>query len=74
MLEDIHCHHKLPRSKGGKDNYQNLILVHDDVHTLIHATTQSAIQKYLALISLDKKQLNKLNKLRVEAGNQPISV
>lgn len=74
MLEDIHCHHKLPRSKGGKDNYQNLILVHDDIHTLIHATTQPAIQKYLVLTSLNKNQLNKLNKLRVEAGNQPISV
>ena len=74
ILEDIHCHHKLPRSKGGKDNYQNLIIVHDDIHTLIHATTQPTIQKYLALTSLDKKQLNKLNKLRVEAGNQPISV
>jgi len=72
ILEDIHCHHKLPRSKGGKDNYQNLILVHEDVHILIHATTDPTIQKRLFSISLDKKQLNKLNKLRSEAGNPPI--
>jgi len=72
-LDDIHCHHKLPRSMGGKDKYQNLTLVHEDVHTLIHATTEPTIRKYLAFISLSKKQLAKLNKLRIEAGNQPIS-
>jgi group II intron reverse transcriptase/maturase len=70
---DIHCHHKLPRSKGGKDNYQNLIIVREDVHILIHATAQPTIEKYLALLNLSKKQLAKLNKLRVEAGYMPIA-
>ncbi len=32
ILENIHCHHKLPRSKGGGDRYQNLILIREDVH------------------------------------------
>ena len=72
-LDDIHCHHKLPRNKGGKDNYQNLIIVREDVHVLIHATTQSTIDKYLALLKLDKKQLAKLNKLRIEAGYMSIT-
>jgi len=72
LLEDLHCHHKLPRRMGGKDNYQNLILVREGVHILIHATTQPTIDKYLASFSLSKNQLNKLNKLRKEAGNQPI--
>lgn len=72
-LGDIHCHHKTPKNKGGKDNYQNLIIVLNDVHTLIHATTQPTINKYLSLLNLNKKQLSKVNKLRVEAGNQPIS-
>lgn len=71
-LEDIHCHHKLPRSKGGNDRYQNLTLVCEDIHILIHAITEPTIRKYLSLFSLDKKQLNKLNKLRLEAGNFPI--
>lgn len=71
-LEDIHCHHKLPRSKGGNDRYQNLTLVCEDIHILIHAITEPTIRKYLSLFSLDKKQLNKLNKLRSEAGNFPI--
>jgi 5-methylcytosine-specific restriction endonuclease McrA len=73
ISEDIHCHHKLPRSKGGNDKYQNLILVHETVHILIHATTESTIEKYLALTNLNKKQLAKLNKLRVEVGNLPIA-
>lgn len=72
-LGDIHCHHKLPREKGGKDNYQNLIIVREDVHFLIHATTESTIAKYLSLISPSKRQLTKINKLRIEAGNQPIT-
>ena len=72
-LGDIHCHHKIPRDKGGRDNYQNLIIVREDVHTLIHATTKPTIDKYLAFLSLNKKQLAKLNKLRVEAGHLPIS-
>ena len=73
MLEDIHCHHKLPREKGGRDNYQNLIIVREDVHILIHATIKPTIDKYLALLSLNKKQLVKLNKLRAEAGYLPIT-
>jgi group II intron reverse transcriptase/maturase len=73
MLDDIHCHHKLPKEHGGKDDYQNLILVHVDVHTLIHATTSATIEKYLALLNLEKKQLSKANKLRIEAGKEPIT-
>ena len=71
-LGDIHCHHKLPLAMGGKDNYQNLILVRESVHILIHATSEPTIAKYLYQLALNKKQLAKLNKLRKEAGNSPI--
>ena len=72
-LGDIHCHHKLPKNKGGRDNYQNLIIVRESVHILIHATSESTIAKYLSELSLNKRQLVKLNKLRKEAGNPPVS-
>lgn len=72
-LAEIHCHHKLPVCMGGKDDYKNLILVREDVHILIHATTEQTIAKYLSDLNLDKKQLAKLNKLRKEAGYAPIS-
>ena len=73
-LEDIHCHHKLPRSMGGRDKYHNLALVREPIHILIHATTEQTIAKYLNLLNLNKKQLAKLNKFRGEAGYEPISI
>lgn len=73
FVTDIHCHHKLPKSKGGKDNYYNLTLVHVDVHVLIHATAESTIAHYLSALNLSKPQLSKLNKLRVQVGNPPIA-
>ena len=72
FVTDIHCHHKVPKHKGGKDNYYNLTLVHADVHILIHATIESTIAQYLSVLNLSKPQLSKLNKLRKEAGNPPI--
>jgi len=73
FLTDIHRHHKFPKGKGGKDNYQNLILVHEDIHILIHATVDTTITHYLSVLNLSKPQLSKLNKLRKEAGNLPIA-
>ena len=65
--DDIHCHHKVPVSKGGGDEYANLILVSKDIHTVIHASADETIRKYLTILKLDAKQLTKLNKLRTMA-------
>jgi RNA-directed DNA polymerase len=35
--EELHVHHKVPKAKGGKDNYGNLVLVHFFCHQHIHA-------------------------------------
>lgn len=71
-LEEIHCHHKKPKSMGGDDSYANLILVLADVHKLIHANEQDTVRHYLEIVQLDVQQLNKLNDLREKAGNKPI--
>ena len=63
-LENINCHHKIPRDLGGKDNYENLILLHKDVHILIHAKEISTIKHYLNRLKINKSQLRKINKLR----------
>jgi hypothetical protein len=68
ILEDIHCHHKIPREKGGADKYENLTLVLTPVHKLIHATDDSTIRKYLQILNLKKQQLAKLNELRRKVG------
>lgn len=70
---DIRCHHKTPRSKGGGDEYENLILVSEPIHRLIHATGQDVIQKYQQLCNLNVEQMAKLNKLRSLAGNAEIA-
>lgn len=71
-IDEIHCHHKLPLKCGGDDRYSNLIIVHKDVHMLIHATSEETILTYLNRIELDRKALAKLNALRVMAGNSEI--
>ena len=63
----VDCHHKKPIALGGDDSYQNLIIVSDVVHILIHSRNERTIKKYLEVLKPDKKQLEKLNKLRVMA-------
>jgi hypothetical protein len=63
----VDCHHKKPLSLGGDDSYKNLIIVSDVVHILIHSSNDRTIRKYLEVFKPNKKQLEKLNKLRVLA-------
>ena len=63
----VDCHHKKPVVLGGNDSYQNLIIVSDVVHILIHSSNERTIQKYLKVLNPNKMQLAKLNKLRVLA-------
>lgn len=60
----VDCHHKKPLSLGGDDSYQNLIIVSDAVHVLIHSNSERTIKKYLNDLQLNSKQLAKLNNLR----------
>lgn len=71
-VDEIHCHHKIMKSKGGTDNYSNLVLILNDVHILIHAVDDSVIQKYLNILHLTKKQIEKVNQYRELIGNKPI--
>jgi group II intron reverse transcriptase/maturase len=71
--DDIHCHHKTPRHKGGDDAYKNLAIVHKDIHRLIHATNDKVISRYLSDYK-GQLDLQKLNKLRKQAGTQIISL
>jgi Retron-type reverse transcriptase len=66
--DDIHCHHIIPKSLGGTDKYQNLIIIHKNIHVLIHATEKATVEKYLRKFNLDNSQLEKLNNLRLKIG------
>ena len=67
-IGDIHCHHKLPREKGGNDQYGNLVLVTETVHILIHATDSEVIARLVQTLRLNTRQRAKLNTLRKIAG------
>ena len=73
LLEDIHCHHIVPKWKGGSDAYSNLMLVSKPVHKLIHAVREEVIQHYMALLNLNKAQMLKVNELRAVAGLREIA-
>jgi hypothetical protein len=53
---------------GGDDKYSNLIIIHKDVHRLIHVVKPETIQAYLDIIKPNAEQLKKINKLRLKAG------
>ena len=65
---DIHCHHKKLKSNGGSDKYENLVLVLEPVHKLIHAQKPETIAHYLEVLNLNPAQLEKVNGLRKQAG------
>ncbi|PEA52425.1 group II intron reverse transcriptase/maturase [Bacillus pseudomycoides] len=74
-ITDIETHHIVPFGKGGTDAYDNLIIVREIVHKLIHAIKTDTINRYLKQIGkLSKSQYKKLNKLRKFVGNEPIEV
>lgn len=72
-LDEIHCHHKKPVRAGGTDSYFNLVIVHVQVHRLIHATDPVRINSYLADLNLSPAMLKKVNKFREMASLKPIS-
>lgn len=61
---EIHCHHKTPREFGGDDKYQNLILILESVHKLIHATTEETTNKYLKELQLTEPILKKSQQIQ----------
>ena len=64
IVGNMECHHLIPRSQGGKDDYNNLVYVTNDVHKLIHATQLETINKYLKLISINENTIKYINDCR----------
>ena len=65
-------HHIIMVNHGGTDKYDNLIFITEDVHQLIHAKDPQTIAKYMKRANINKKGLEKLNKLRILVGNDVI--
>ena len=71
-IGSMECHHKIPKSLGGTDEYKNLVWVSTQIHKLIHSTNLDTIAKYLNVLNLDNKGLKKVNSLRKLVGNSVI--
>lgn len=63
-IDEIHCHHKVPRKDNGTDAFHNLVLINADVHRLVHATNRETILNYLEILGLNVIQMRKMNYLR----------
>ena len=72
--DDMYYHHKLLLKLGGDNTYQNFMLLHKDVHILIHSEKISTIQKYLELINPNESQLSQINKFRQTTRKKQISI
>lgn len=64
--DEVHCHHKIPLKLGGTDKYDNLIIVHKDIHKLIHSTNIKLILQSSKDWTVKSK--SKFNQLRKEAN------
>jgi 5-methylcytosine-specific restriction endonuclease McrA len=71
-IDNVHCHHKIPKSLGGGDEYKNLVILHKEVHRLIHASTTATIKRYVESLGLNKSKIEKVNSLRIKAQLEPI--
>ncbi|MFC0476948.1 reverse transcriptase domain-containing protein [Robertmurraya beringensis] len=48
-VANYHCHHVLPKSKGGSDAFNNLVILTADEHRILHS------KNYIQLLSLCKQ-------------------
>lgn len=72
MDYDWDCHHIIPLEFGGDDRYHNLTIVHKSIHQLIHLVDTEKIKQKLEVLQLSKKELDKVNELRVKAQRDVI--
>lgn len=72
-MDEIHCHHIIPKQFGGDDRYNNLVILHEAVHRLIHASHPAVQEKLLQCVHPTKEQLDQINKFRKMAQLREIN-
>ncbi|MBL3741872.1 group II intron reverse transcriptase/maturase [Bacillus cereus] len=71
---EVHCHHYIPLHLGGDDSYNNLRIIHVDIHKLIHATRLETIEKYMKEWSLNDEMVRKINQYRKKCNLKAITM
>ena len=72
QIEDMICHHKIPKELGGSDEYKNLVWLTKESKEMIESTNLGSIAKYLNKVNLDETGLKRFNSLRKLVGNSVI--
>lgn len=73
-LENMRCVRKIPKSCGGDDKYNNLIIVHKEMERLIKSQDSKEIKRILNKYKLESNQRRKVNTIRKNAGLEEIDV
>ncbi|MCA1024449.1 group II intron reverse transcriptase/maturase [Halobacillus litoralis] len=69
---NVHCHHYVPKNLGGSDQFQNLRILHKDIHRLIHVKDIEKIKVYLNQLPQNRLILDKINQYRKVCGVEGI--
>lgn len=72
-LTGWHCHHINPFHKSKDDSFNNLVILDENIHRLIHMTDNSKIKNTLSLHEIKGQKLKRINSLREKAGIKPIN-
>ena len=58
---EVHCHHYVPKHLGGTDQFNNLRILHKDIHRLIHRKNHEMIVSEITKFGLDNSMIKKVN-------------
>ena len=64
QAQDVHCHHYIPIQLGGSDKFDNLRILHKDVHKLIHMTDTVKMNTLMGNLDITEPMIQKINKYR----------
>ena len=64
QAQDVHCYHYIPLHLGGNDKFNNLRILHKDVHKLIHMTDTMKINTLIKNLVITQPMLQKVNNYR----------
>ncbi|HJB23083.1 MAG TPA: group II intron reverse transcriptase/maturase [Candidatus Jeotgalibaca pullicola] len=77
-LADIYCHRIIPKKLGGKDNFQNLVIIHRNIHRNIHQLIHENDKARATLLVMEMRitgtQLEIINQFRKKAKNCELSL
>lgn len=72
QARDVHCHHYIPLHLCGSDQFNNLRILHKEVHKLIHMTNKETIDKLITNLGITTPMIQKINNYREKCEMEPI--